>query len=123
MGSVNFPGQVVRFIGTTRLSVSNTILSATSTVDRIFAAENPSDPALITYVAGNPDFLQGFTQFVPCSSYQVFNKTAASLPITGTGLANFIPPVSSAQAQEGVWLRSGIAYFTQTSANPFNIFT
>jgi len=99
MGSVFFSGQTIRFVGGTRLSVSNTKLSAAANVNRMFAGENIYDPALITYIPGNPDFLQGFTQFVPGSTYMVFARGVSSLPINLSPGDNFIPPVSSAQEE------------------------
>jgi len=95
MGSVFFSGQTIRFVGGTRLTVSDTKLSAAANVNRMFAGENITDPALITYIPGLPDFLQGFTQFVPGSTYMVFARGVSSMPINLSPGDNFIPPISS----------------------------
>ena len=123
MGAVSFSGQTIRFVGGTRLSVSNTKLSAAANVNRMFAGENITDPALITYIPGLPDFLQGFTHFVPGSTYMVFARGVSSMPIELSPGGSFIPPVSSSQEELAGRFYSGVSFFVSTSVGSSNVFT
>ena len=123
MGSVFFSGQTIRYVGDTRLTVSDTKLSAAANVNRMFAGENVNDAALIVYIPGLPDFLQGWTQFVPGSSYLVFARGVSSLPINLSPGDNWIPPISSTQETLAGKLYSGVSFFVSTTAGEANVFT
>ena len=51
MGSVFFTGQTIRYVGSTPLTVSETVLSAAPNVNTMFSGEDPNAPGLIKYVA------------------------------------------------------------------------
>ena len=117
MGLITFSGQILQFIEENRLNVSSTILSSGSFVEKIFAADNASSPSRITYTPGLPDFLQGFTQFVPGSTYAVYTDSLSVLPLSVNG---FIPPIG-AEALSAQFMRSGISWFLYTSAGNMDI--
>jgi hypothetical protein len=110
MGLITFSGQILQFIEENRLNVSSTILSSGAYVDRIFASDNPNSPSRITYTPGLPDFLQGFTQFVPGSTYAVYVDSLSVLPLSVSG---FIPPLG-ANALSAQYMRSGLSWFLYT---------
>ena len=70
MGSVFYTGQISRYVGDTSLTVSDSVLSAVENVNRMFAGEVTSTAAFMVYIPGLPDFLQGWTKFIP-QSYSV----------------------------------------------------
>ena len=113
MGQVSYSGQVIKYVGGTSLLVSNTVLSASGNVDRMFAGASVTNPSFITYQPGLPDFLQGFTSFQPGSTYGVYIASTEALPITG--LANFEPPVTN--SLDGMIARSGVSWATGSATN------
>ena len=67
MGLLTYSGANLKYVGESTISVSNTVLSAATVIDRIYTASNPTNTNFIAYNPGLPDFLQGFTTFVPGS--------------------------------------------------------
>ena len=100
MGSVFYTGQVSRFIGATPLTVNDSVLSAASNVNRMFSGEATNTSGLITYIPGLPDFLQGWTEFIPGSSYMVFTRGLSVLPLSAPSTVDFIPYASAQQEED-----------------------
>ena len=123
MGSVFFTGQTIRYVGSTPLTVSETVLSAAPNVNTMFSGEDPNAPGLIKYVPGLPDFLQGFTKFVPGSTYMVFTRGLSVLPLSAPSTVDFIPYTTADEENDALVLKSGVSFFTSTSSGSPNIFT
>ena len=123
MGQVFYTGQTLRYVGNTELTVSDTLFAQASNINFMFAGEATTTAALIKYTPGAPDFLQGFTKFVPGSTYQMFVRGTSALPLSGPTSVDFIPPVTFNTVRDGLELRSGISFFTSTTGGEPNIFT
>ena len=93
MGTLSFSGQVIKYVGTTNLAVSNTVLSSTSNINRIFGAESGTDVGPVIYQPGLPEFLQGFTNFAPGCAYMCFPANYAAFPLTYNSISAFKPPI------------------------------
>ena len=122
MGQVFYTGQVSRYVGNTELTVSDTLFAAASNINSMFAGEAITNASLIKYTPGAPEFLQGFTQFIPGSSYMMFVRGTSSLPLSGATSVDFIPP-SDDYDDEQLILKTGVSFFTSTTAGEPNIFT
>ena len=122
MGQVFYTGQVSRYVGNTELTVSDTLFAAASNINSMFAGEALTNASLIKYTPGAPEFLQGFTKFIPGSSYMMFVRGTSSLPLSGATSVDFIPPVDNSEDDQLI-LKTGISFFTSSTAGSPNIFT
>ena len=113
MSTVNFGGQTLRYVGSNAILIKNTPLSASDNIRFIFAATSVSDNAFSRYQVGLPDFLQGFTNFRPNSSYQFHITSTSVLPLS-TGAADFIPPIGAYAGVNG-FMYSGLSFYLHTS--------
>ena len=123
MGSVFYTGQVSRYIGATPLTVNDSVLSAASNVNRMFTGQVTTTSGINSWIPGLPDFLQGWTEFIPGSSYMVFTRGLSVLPLSAPSTADFIPYSTAVTDEEALILKSGVSFFVSTSAASPNIFT
>lgn len=53
--------------------------------------------------------MQGFTKFIPGSSYMMFVRGTSSLPLSGATSVDFIPPVDNSEDDQLI-LKTGISF-------------
>ena len=81
MGNITYTGQVLKYVGTSDINVSSTVLSSVANVRQLYAAQNASSASFVLYNPAFPPFLQGFTTFKPGSTYQVYVRALSTLPL------------------------------------------